>query len=136
MPKFFDRVKEWYKERKTRPVLVVCISVALLLLIISRFDPSGYVFYVFVAFAVMAIGASIADTMISYREFRKTISNLEKTYKVRQAETFGSVEKGATCFSPEDKKEIRRRKLGYIGSIIFKILFIVILIALLVRDGL
>ena len=109
-------------------MFITCLIAFFIALVISAFDPTGYVVYAVVVTGAGAVMASIVDTWMSFKEFELNIKNTEKAHKLREMEIYGDLTK--PCFDAVDKKEIRRRRFSYIVLIGIKTVLIVILVAL------
>jgi len=128
-------VKQWYRARPVRRAFVWLCVVALLVFIFSNFvNPSNIVFYIGCAILTGAVICSITDTWTDMAAYRATLAQMEKSHKIREMETFGTVT-AKSCFSLEDMKDIRRKTRNFRGIIAFKIILIVILIAFLIQSG-
>ena len=130
----FLRFKKWYLERKIRQIFVIMAGLAFLLLFLAQFDPTGFLFYAVIGCALIALFAAIGDSWQSLQDFEKAIKEMEKKHKLREIESFGTVV--TPCFEYQDRKDIKRKRLNYFGIIGLKLIFLVILIALLIQGGL
>ncbi|MDR0461833.1 MAG: hypothetical protein LBG88_00660 [Christensenellaceae bacterium] len=126
--KLFLQFKCWYDGRLVRRVAFWGGLVALFLMSISGIDKSGTLLYFAIGTGVIAVGASTQDTLQDMIDFRRKIKKLEFEHKIRETEIYGRI-RTPSCFTPEDKKEIIRKKTTYGIIIAFKLLLIVILIA-------
>ena len=127
----FAKFKSWYKARPTRPVTVWLGLSAFVLAVASSLDPTGYVFYGAMALLGGAVGASIVDTWQSMQIFNATITEAEQKHAARQIELFGSVLE-PSCFTEQDRRDIRQKKIQFRLWLAFKAILIIILIAFLV----
>ena len=134
---FFKRLKAmffaWYRARRCRQVFFWSFVITLVLLIITRVDPTGYVFYGVCGVAILASGASIVDTWMSRREFKKTLKSVESSSRVRQTDVYGEVL--MPPFGPAERKQIRQKLFMYMAMIALKISFIIIFIILIANGG-
>ena len=123
--RMFLAFKAWYRERIVRRVIVFSVLGFFVFVIISRFDPSGFTIFVSLGCLIFAVGASIADTLQSRKEFVRDIEIALKNHQIREIETYGMVTQ--SCFNEQDLSDIKKKKRGYIGVVFIKAIFIVIL---------
>jgi len=116
-----------------RRVFVIFGLIAIVLYIATLIDPTGFLQYPAVFCAIIALGASIADTWTTAKEFEQQVKKVETSHKIREIEIYGNVV--TNCFEPKDRKDIRRRRWASFGYVLLKIILIVILVALLFQDG-
>ena len=74
-----------------------------------------------------AVSLSISDTKTTLKKFNLDLKTVVERHKAREMEYYGQVTE--SCFTPEDIKEIHKRRRQYKGVIFLKCLFIVILLA-------
>ena len=139
-PNFFRvilfKLQSWYRARRVRKVFLIGLGVAVLFLLVAQVEKSGVASYGAIAAGIICIGASIGDTWISSKEFKRFVKEVQQKYFVRLVEKYGdgAVHQAPPCFSAEDKKVIRRKKASFRGTIFLKVVFMFFLIALLFKD--
>ena len=122
---------KWYKERQCRRVMMTTGVLAFLFILFSWFHQIVMIFAVL--FAGVTIFCSICDTYLSRKQFKQDVIKVEQEHKIREIETFGDVTSEA--FNEQDKKEIKRKTRNFTGIIALKIIFMLILVALLFQVG-
>jgi len=126
----FNILRQWYRERMVRRVFLIAIAAALFCLILVPIFKASFIGYAAMLCCIVALGASIGDTWMSSKEFKHGIKDMQQQYFTRMVETYGEY-MGASappCFSPQDLKQIKKKKIQYRGSILIKLVFIGFLI--------
>jgi len=125
-------LRQWYRERMVRRVFLIAIAAALFCLILAQFGGAfgNAMGYGAMLCCIVALGASVGDTWMSSKDFKQGIKDMQQQYFVRMVETYGEQMGAAAppCFSPQDLKQIKKKKMQYRGSILIKLLFIGFLI--------
>ena len=128
----FDKLRAWYRERPVRRVFLVALLVFAVCMVFASVDSSGTITMVGIVSAIICIGASIGDTVISYRIFQTLFKQAQRNYFLQMAAIGGdSLAQQQQCFTPDELKRIKRKRMNYRTTIILKVFFIGILIALL-----
>jgi len=130
--KIHSAFEKWYKERVTRRVFFVSIIIAIGLFCISSLFRIDFLFSFAIVVLMVAIASSISDTIISKRIFEATIKKIIFEHMIREIELYGQ-QITPSPFNEFDFKEIKRKKLSFMGTIVLKSIFIIILIALLLQ---
>jgi len=128
------RFQEWYRERAIRRVVVIAFLVALVGMILSRFDAiEEFAFYIAILAVVIALVASTIDTKRTLKEFNQGIKEVERNHHIREVETYGELTE--PCFDEKDAKEIKRKRRALKGFMFMKIFFVIILVVLFIRNS-
>ncbi|MCL2229438.1 MAG: hypothetical protein FWC00_06495 [Firmicutes bacterium] len=131
----FKRIKEnfnrWVKGHPSRKPMVWIIGIAVFVMFFSSLDPSGFVGIAGMVLLIAALSLSISDTTSTFKKFNLDLKTVVERHRQRQMEYYGQVTE--SCFTPEDIKDIRRRRTQYKVWIAFKILIIIILIVAMVN---
>ena len=125
MKRIIDKFLAWYNARFTRKVFIIAVAGGLLCLLIGQFEPSGTFRYIAFALLITAIGASAGETLEDQREFKRSIEEIRFKNNIFKPKVFD-------CFTPQERRFIKRKKQAYLGTFLFKAVLIIILIALLV----
>ena len=129
-----DAFNKWYKSRLVHRIFFIATLLGAVLLVVSNFDNTGIIFIVGICVIVVAIISSVIDTIMNWTEFSRTIKRLENNNKAREAQYYGQPV-SASCFSPEDKRQIRKKRMTYLTVVAVKVIFALILIALILQNG-
>ena len=90
--------------------------------------------FAFAIVAMTAILASAYDTYQSRCEYERQISIIIRDYKIQQAEAGDVAE--PTPFSPEELRAIKTQNTKFFGTLAFKAVLAIILLALIFGGGL
>ena len=123
LQKLYNSLVAWFKERYIRKIFGIALLAAGLFAIISRFDKSGVTGIIAIGCMLVGIGASAYDTLISLREFKALVEDLKQQNALR-----------LVVFSAEEKEYIKRRKRGFRGTFLLKIILIALCCFLLFNN--
>jgi len=123
-------VQRWYRARLVRRVFLITLILTVLLLLISRVETSGFSEISAIVCAIICIAASIMDTWTSLQIFKRTVKEVEQNHVIRHISIYGD-ERVPQCYTPEELKAIKSKKLSYTGTILLKAVFILLLVSVL-----
>ena len=124
-------LRRWIKERPAiRRVVLISLPLALVVFLLSNFDPTEAMLYTAVGFAIIGIGASMIDSWITAMDFERVVKKTKEDHIKRETADYGAQK--TKPFSPPEKRQIKKKRWSNFGMVFLKILFIILLITVVV----